>query len=366
LGEKRPTAADGLGRYLPAWLTPGRTRHLEQLIETVREEASRERKELVRELREIRRTSEQQRERVERALDAHDAVLAALPELQARIERCISVYVQDAKHPARLADFRRGVDTAAVLAHVTSAVEQGQLHLDPCPHLVIDKVFPDDFFNWLVDALPAPLFFEKTSDLRDEMPVPFVMAPAYNRAVWELFHEAIEKAFLPAVIAAFRPALDEFVRASWPSLGSWDESGITLRAANPRLMLRRKGYLIKPHRDPRWAFLVALFYAAPRSAPHTYGTQLYRLIKERDEPHTSPLWLAPEECELARDVPGIGNSALIFLNSTGAHGASVPDDAPADFLRYVYQARFSPDAATKKRLLDLLVGDGRERWVTTR
>jgi len=321
---------------------------------------------MVRELREIRRTSEQQRERVERALDAHDAALAALPELQARIERCISVYVQDAKHPARLADFRRGVDKAAVLAHVTSAVEQGQLHLDPCPHLVIDKVFPDDFFNWLVDALPAPLFFEKTSDLRDEMPVPFVMAPAYNRAVWDLFHEAIEKAFLPAVIAAFRPALDEFVRASWPSLGSWDESGITLRAANPRLMLRRKGYLIKPHRDPRWAFLVALFYAAPRSAPHTYGTQLYRLLEERDEPHTSPLWLAPEECELVRDVPGIGNSALVFLNSTGAHGASVPDDAPPDLLRYVYQARFSPDAPTKKRLLDLLVGDGRERWVTTR
>ena len=88
-------------------------------------------------------------------------------------------------------------------------------------------------------------------------------------------------------------------------------------------MLRRRGYLIKPHRDPRWAFLVALFYAAPRNAPHTYGTQLYRLINERDEPHTSPLWLKPEECQLARDVPGIGNSALMFLNSTGAHGAAL-------------------------------------------
>jgi hypothetical protein len=113
---------------------------------------------------------------------------------------------------------------------------------------------------------------------------------------------------------------------------------------------------------------VALFYAAPRDAAHTYGTQLYRLINERDEPHTSPLWLAPDECQLARDVPGIGNSALMFLNSTGAHGASVPDDAPADFLRYVYQARFSPDAPTKARLLDLLTGEGatRDRWVATR
>ena len=56
----------------------------------------------------------------------------------------------------------------------------------------------------------------------------------------------------------------------------------------------------------------------------------------------------------------------MFLNSTGAHGASVPDDAPPDFLRYVYQARFSPDAATKDRLLELLAGEGRDRWVTTR
>ena len=115
--------------------------------------------------------------------------------------------------------------------------------------------------------------------------------------------------------------------------------------------------------------MVALFYAAPRGSSHTYGTQLYRLIHERDEAHTSPLWLAPEECELARDVPGIGNTALVFLNSTGAHGASVPDDAPADFLRYVYQARFSPDSATKKRLIELLAteqGDRRDRWVVTR
>ena len=36
----------------------------------------------------------------------------------------------------------------------------------------------------------------------------------------------------------------------------------------------------------------------------------------------------------------------------GAHGASVPDEAPADFLRYVYQARVSPDTASKTRLLE--------------
>jgi hypothetical protein len=360
-------AADAPVRRLLRRLFPQR-RETEKMITALGEQIAREHKNVVRELREIRRTAEQSRQEFQSALAAHDATLAALPELQARIDRCIAVYVQDGKSAAKVNDFRASVDRAGILAHVTSAVGRARLQLEPCPHLVVDAVFPDYFYDRLIDSLPPPVFFEKTADLRDEMPVPFVMAPAFSRAVWDVFHEAVEQALLPAVIAAFQPALDDFVRSSWPALGSWEQSGITLRAANPRLMLRRRGYLIKPHRDPRWAFLVALFYAAPRNAAHTFGTQLYRLARERDEPHTSPLWLAPEECQLARDVPGIGNSALIFLNSTGAHGASVPDDAPTDFLRYVYQARFSPDAPTKARLLELLTGGGaaRDRWVASR
>ena len=350
---------------LLARLFPQR-RVTEKMIHALRDEMSLGRKDVIRELREIRRTAEQGRRRIEAALAAHEEALATLPELQARVDRCLTAYASDAKTAPRLNDFRATVDPQAVLAHVTRAVERARLETAPCPHLVVENLFPDGVYDRLVESLPPPVFFEKTNDLRDEMPVPFTVAPAYSRAVWDLFHEAVERALLPAVIAKFRPALDEFVRATWPSLGSWDQAGITLRAANPRLMLRRRGYRIEPHRDPRWAFLVVLFYAAPRGVGHTYGTQLYRLIQERGEAHTSPLWLAPDQCELARDVPGIGNSALMFLNSTGAHGASVPDEAPPDFLRYVYQARFSPDTATKTRLLELLAGDGRERWVATR
>jgi hypothetical protein len=227
-------------------------------------------------------------------------------------------------------------------------------------------VFPDSVYDYLIDALPAPIFFDKVSEHRDEMAVPLTFVPAYSRLVWQMFHDVVEQAVLPAILEVFRPALDEYVRASWPTLGSWSESAITLRVANPRLMLRRPGYLIKPHRDPRWAFLTALFYLSPRDGTQTYGTQLFRMKLERDEPHTSPFWAQDGECELVRDVPGIANSALVFLNGTGAHGASIPADAPADLLRYVYQARFSPDTETKARLLDLLTTDSRERWVAVR
>ena len=358
-------STDALVRHLPRWLFPARRRQ-EQIIENLREQVSRDHKELVRELREIRRATEKAQARIDEALAAHEQSLAALPELRARVDRCMAAYAHDAKSAGRLADFVSSVDRAAVMAHATQAVARTTLHLDPCPHIVLEEVFPDDVYDRLIESLPSPVFFEKVSESRDEMPVPFTFAPAYSRAVWDLFHQAIEGAVLPAVIAKFRPALDDFIRHAFPALKSWDESGLNLRAANPRLMLRRPGYVIKPHRDPRWAFLVALFYFAPRGSQHTYGTQLYRLKNERDEAHTSPMWVAPEECELVRDVPGVGNSAVIFLNSTGAHGASVPEDAPADFLRYFYQARFSPDTAAKNRLLALMEAEQRDRWVATR
>ena len=359
-------SAQGLIGYEPAWLLPARRRRTEMMLEALREQVTRDHKTLVRELREIRRAAEQGQKRLEKAIAAHEEALAALPDLRARVDRSVAAYIHDGRSASRVQAFARTLNREAVMAHARNAVERAELRMDPCAHVVIDQLFPDLFYDSLVDSLPSPIFFDKVSERRDEMPVPFTFAPAYSRLVWDLFHDAVEQAVLPAMIERFRPALDEFVRASWPTLGSWEQSQITLRVANPRLMLRRPGYLIKPHRDPRWAFLIALFYIAPRGAAQTYGTQLYRLKTERDESHTSPMWMPEEECELVHDVPGIGNSAVVFLNSTGAHGASVPEDAPKDFLRYVYQARFSPDTATKNRLLALLEGQDRDRWVATR
>ena len=95
---------------------------------------------------------------------------------------------------------------------------------------------------------------------------------------------------VPALTEKFRPALDDFVRSHWPGLGSLSQAGIALQVSNSRLMLRRPGYVIKPHRDPRWAFLTCLVYL-PKSAEHQiYGTQLYRLRQEPELTHNSPLW----------------------------------------------------------------------------
>ena len=61
------------------------------------------------------------------------------------------------------------------------------------------------------------------------------------------------------------------------------------------------------------------------------------------------------------------NTLLAFLNSAGAHGASIPADAqPANLERYVYQFRLGPDAQAIKRLLEPMHPDQRRRWTGTK
>jgi hypothetical protein len=82
--------------------------------------------------------------------------------------------------------------------------------------------------------------------------------------------------------------------------------------------------------------------------------------------HSSPLWVDPAECEFVKDVPARRNTALVFLNSIGAHGASIPSDAPADTERYLYQVQFGVDAETRQRLIGSLADEARPSWVTER
>ena len=144
------------------------------------------------------------------------------------------------------------------------------------------------------------------------------------------------------------------------------ESGIRLRVSNSRLLLRRPGYVIKPHRDPRWAFLTCLVYLPQTAAHQVYGTQLYRLRREPEVTHSSPLWVDRSECELVKDVPAIRNTAVVFLNSTGAHGASIPTDAPANVERFLYQVQFGVDEETKERLIAGVSDTARSSWAIAR
>ena len=332
---------------------------LQDLGEKLREDQ----KAMTRQLRAITRRLEQLDETLKRQED----VLASLPALRAEVRQHATWCEVEARHADRLPALRASLSEGNRLAaHAAAAVERSRLELDPFPHVVIENLLPDDACDELVGALPSSVFFKKDVE-RHQLQVPFAFAPAYSRLVWGIFFEqVVTRTLLPALTEKFRPRLDEFVGERWPHLGSMAEAGIELHVANSRLLLRRPGYVIKPHRDPRWAFLTCLVYLASRDDVNLYGTQLYRLRHEPDVTHKSPLWVDPNQCELVKEVSAERNSALVFLNSTGAHGASIPSDAPANTERYLYQVHFSVDKDMRRKLIDSLDGEERLSWVAKR
>ena len=83
---------------------------------------------------------------------------------------------------------------------------------------------------------------------------------------------------------------------------------------------------------------------------------------DTEAPGAQPFWMQAHDNVLAKDVRFIPNRALVFLNSDGSHGASLPAEAPEDFERYIYQCRVGPDGLTIDRLKALLTPQARAKW----
>jgi hypothetical protein len=94
---------------------------------------------------------------------------------------------------------------------------------------------------------------------------------------------------------------------------------------------------------------------------------LYRVKDDNEAPSGNPFYVEEGRCELVRSVPFRANTLLAFLNSKGAHGASIPADAqPPTLERFVYQFRLGPDAQTIKRLLEPMPPEQRKLWLGTK
>ena len=109
-------------------------------------------------------------------------------------------------------------------------------------------------------------------------------------------------------------------------------------------MLRRRGYRILPHRDPKWSFLTASSTWHGLAEDDSWGTQLFSVDGDEEAQHAAPYWIDEKKCRLVEDVKFLPNRLLVFLNSVGAHGAFIPPDAlPEDLERYIYQFRVGPN-----------------------
>jgi hypothetical protein len=282
--------------------------------------------------------------------------------LRTRTEQLAAIEQIDWDRREQVAALPPTLDIESVRRHVIAAIDKARLETEPFPHLVVDKWLPTDIYKLMMDGLPPPLFFADRDVSRQRLSVPFKLVPRYSRLVWQLItRDIISQIAGPALNEKFRDVVRSYVKGFSPNLP--DDVEIGMYASNGHIMLRRPGYVINPHRDPKWGFVICLVYLARPGDNEAFGTQLYRVKDDQEAPSSTPYYVEPARCELVKSVPFRANTLLVFLNSSGAHGASIPADAePKTLERYLYQFRLGIENDIKKAVLDGMPPEGRARW----
>jgi len=254
----------------------------------------------------------------------------------------------------------------SIATHLREAVTHSTLVTDPGPHMVITDLLPADIYTELLDTMPPPEAFEVADKTKANFdPSPTGSAPEHSLEPWSRFHTEIVAGLLtPILVEVFRPCLAAAYQAHFGPPLADATLRLTHHAFQGRLMLRRPGYRLKPHRDKKQASVTGLIYFARPGDSREYGTELYRVTDDQQAPFRKTYY--PEahggHAELVRTVPFVGNTALIFMNVPGmAHGASIPRDAPQPE-RYAYQFYIGPPKSDFLPLVRHLAPEQAAAW----
>ena len=297
------------------------------------------------------------------SLDEVERLHGQVHGLETRVRQLVAAHESSEKTLEQLRTALAAFDPGRIRSHVAGAVAAAPFASEPFPHVLIDKLLPENAYHQLVKAIPPRVFFEHLDLNHQEVMVPSDLAPLFSREIWAAFYDrVVTEALVPGLVDKFREPLDRLVCRYWPTHRSLGDANIRLELLMSRILLRRPGYVIKPHRDPRWAFVTCLVYLPPRNAQRFFGTQLCAVRCEPDHRSPGALWMEDTDVEVVKSVPGHPNTALAFVNGTGAHRASIPEDVASDTERYLYQLQLGPSVASQRRLLASMPADEVARW----
>lgn len=273
--------------------------------------------------------------------------------------------VLNQRQQARLADLGRVLDEARVTRHVRDVVASAPRFDDPFEHAVVEPILPEDVYALLLETLPPAAFFTDHDPVKQDLTLPIEFGPALSTVAWGFFEGTIAQRVLRTAI------LERFHEPLLAHYGAVFGDGFRDRAAalpqatsGGRLMLRRPGYHLPPHRDPKRASMTCLLYFARPGDSEAYGTQLFRVIGDAEATYKETYY--PEQeghtCELVKTVPFRPNAMLAFMNSRGAHGATIAPDAPAGLERYSYQCYVAPEKQALTQLIKSLPPERKRFW----
>ena len=289
-------------------------------------------------------------------------------ELAALRESHDALVVKDwtSSRAALLAGVDQRLALDPIAAHIRAAVAGATVFTEPTTHAVIENVLPAEFYELVSTAIPPAETFPSRDPVKQDFHIDTHLAdaPELTQRVWRFFDEDVVAGVLaPALHERFRDAVVEHYAET--ASGDFGEraAAIPHRGFAGRLHLRRPGYHLKPHLDPKRVVITGLIYFARPGDSEEFGTQLFRVGKSFKSVAMGKFY--PDEqglpVELAKTVPFRPNTLFAFVNSKAAHGASLPPDASLRE-RYAYQFYVKPRDGDLKKLLLELPPERRTNW----
>ncbi len=293
-----------------------------------------------------------------------DVLRQDVAELRAT-QTALLVAELDRRDAPRLDTVRATLDAAHTRAHVTAAVRRATVDPHPTPHLVVPDILPDDVYRLLLECMPPQALFSRHDLVKQDFEIEALPgAPRLSHLVWGFFDQQIVADIVtPLLLERFGDAVARHYGGGVVTAFGQKAAAIDHRSFAGRIQLRRPGYGLKPHLDPKRVVITGLFYFARPGDSEAYGTQLFEV--DRPFVQSEMKTFFPEQhglhCTVARTVPFRANTLFAFVNSAAAHGATLPADAPLKE-RHAYQFYVKPDDGELKRLLRALPDAERAAW----
>jgi hypothetical protein len=233
--------------------------------------------------------------------------------------------------------------SSGVEHHVLARIEAAEVQSEPFPHCVVDGIFPEDFYEEIVDRWPERDRFVPISETgrasgatyAKRLVIPFEereleRLDPEQRTFWSqtvgswLLHERFGRALL----AKFHDALAERLA----------REGGAFRA-DALLVSDQTSYAIGPHTDTPKRLVSLLFYLPEDATFKRFGTSFYvpkdRRFRCAGGPHYDP-----RSFQLVRTVEFLPNRLVLFPKTDRSFHGVEPVDLPGiDRRLLIYNAR---------------------------
>jgi hypothetical protein len=291
---------------------------------------------------------------------ASELQVARLKESQLR-----AVLQRDLELEDEDTEFRKHmVDLEGIERHVRQAFAAADVSQEPFPYAIVDEVLPPWLYDALLTGLPPTELYADRDVNRQQLTVPFTLAPRYGQLVWRFMTQTVlERILRPVIMERFGPSLHAFVHETFPAVDRDTIAAMPIQCSDGRIIYRRRGYYIKPHRDPKWGMITGILYLAKAGDDSRWGTDLFTVDGDQKAPSLAPHWIKEEQCHHVRLVENRPNRLLVFLNSKGAHGARIPEElADTEVERSIYQFRLTPRTTTMRTMIASLPESEQRTW----